>query len=139
MKRIRATIQDIWEFDGTRWVELLLASVKVALGVGILLSLGSPAVQARYGSIWAVVGLVLGLFLSLLGLVQALGVLLTYRRVRIATLLVGTSLWTFYPLISLVLGAAPQSQLIYVPLIVVNILAIKRLAWPSIKLGGPDG
>lgn len=55
MTKPRYTLHDIWTVEGTRWAELLLASVKIALGTDILTSIGSPAVTNRFGPLLVLV------------------------------------------------------------------------------------
>lgn len=128
MNKVRATLSDIWLLDGTRWAELLLASVKIALGTGILTSINTPAITARFGPLWGTVGLGLSVFILIVGICQSAGVLYDKLWLRQASLVGGTFVWSAYAVLTLLLGGTPQGVLVYAPLLIFNVVIIKRLA-----------
>lgn len=127
MNKVRSTLSDIWLLDGTRWAELLLASIKIALGTGILSSFNSPAILARFGQAWMIIGFALASFVLIVGVAQAIGVLWGKLWLRQASLVGGTFIWSFYAVLTLTLGGTLQGVLVYVPLLAFNVAIIKRL------------
>lgn len=124
-EEIRDSLRQISSMSSIRSAEFLLATIKVALGAEIILSVVGPHPRTTFS--WAA-GLLIGIAFLLIAFAQMWGVLRSNLRLRQIAVLAGTFMWIYFVGLAWVLMGSPISVLVYVPLILFNVMAFTRLA-----------
>lgn len=119
--------------ESTRWAELLLSFIKIALGISLLLYLVdpprsnaslSPALAASFGA-----GIVS------IGLVQLAGVLAFSTSLRVLSTVLATGMWVLFLGSTYLATNSLRSILVFIPLVAFNMWVFLRLTgvlgWPK--------
>lgn len=117
--------QEISAMSSIRSAEFLLATIKLTLGIEILLSSVGPHPR---GVLDSGVGILIGLAFLFIAFLQGIGVLRNFVRFRQWASVLATGVWLYFMGIIWWLTGTPQNVLVYIPLLAFNILLFMRLS-----------